>query len=200
MGGALLPLVLLIASAPGFAEPGTFGPDGATTAPPEESRPSQTPDGSTPQASSQDPGARWLDEVRAQRQAWEDRRKANREAFEARRRIADPWGSAQHDAWEDEVKRRRETRRQQREQEWDRFRGAGPYQPQHPWPEGIEPPSGYPPPAAPGSLPGDQMTLHRAPSILSEPQGPGIVYPPQVPPRGLYAPPDWDNLWYYRGY
>lgn len=143
----------------------------------------------------QEPDTPWLDEVRAQRQAWEERRRANREAFELRRRLADPWGSAQHEAWEDEVERRREARRQQREQERGLFRGLGPAEPPPPWSmDQMNPQGTYSGPASSGGPSGDP------PPARPEPPGPGVVYPPGSPPRGPYSPQDWDNLWYYRGY
>jgi hypothetical protein len=182
-GACLLALSLFFAVVPPWAQ---------AEAPAEERTPAHM--------TAQDPGARWLDEVRAQRQAWEERRNASREAFEARRRLADPRGAAQHDAWEDEVERRRDARRQQREQELEHFRGLGP--PEPPRPESIVPwgypaqttatPAG-PPPAGPATAVGP-------PSEHAEPHPPGIIYPPGAPPRGPYSPQDWDNLWYYRGY
>lgn len=197
----LLALALLVVALPGWAEPGpsdrgaSFIPagEGPTSEGPSNAR---APEGAT----ALDPGTRWLDEVRAQRQAWEERRKASREAFEARRRIADPWGAAQHEAWEDEVERRREALRLHREEDWEPFRGLGRSQPPPPWPEGMEPQGSYPVPAAPGAVVGDPATADRPPSGFPEPQLPGIVYPPGAPPRGPYSPQDWDNLWYYRGY
>ncbi|MGE5154590.1 MAG: hypothetical protein ACM3ST_11290 [Bdellovibrio bacteriovorus] len=182
-GACLLALLLVLAAIPAWAQA-------------EEAATEQTP-AAIP---AQDPAARWLDEVRAQRQAWEERRKASREAFEARRRLADPRGAAQHDAWEDEVERRREARRQQREQELEHFRGLGP--PDPPWRESMAP-WGYPPqtatpPSAPPPL--GAATADGQPSEHGEPPPPGIIYPPGAPPRGPYSPQDWDNLWYYRGY
>lgn len=146
----------------------------------------------------QDPSTRWLEEVRAQRQAWEERRKAARESFEARRR--GPWSPGQHEAWEEEVERRREARRQQREQERELFRSLGPSEPPLRWPEGMDQPGGFTTPPTPGSPPGDPMVTEGSPPPFPQPQAPGIVYPPGAPPRGPYSPPDWDNLWYYRGY
>lgn len=204
-GGLLLPMALLITWLPVLAEPAAPGPEGAPAPVPEHPAPTEaTESRPSPDESTQDPATRWLDEVRVQRQAWEERRKASREAFEARRRATDPWGSAQQEAWEEALERRRESRRQQREQEWERFRGRVPYRAQPPWPEGIEPPRAYPSPAAPGNLPGNPMPMEGAPPALTEPQVPdqipGIVYPPNTPPRGPYSPQDWDNLWYFRGY
>jgi hypothetical protein len=69
---------------------------------------------------------RWLDEVRAQRQAWEARRQAAKESADAHRRMIDPWGAALHEALEREAQARREAlanraeqRRQAAEQERD---------------------------------------------------------------------------------
>lgn len=203
--GGLLTTALLVTWLPGLAEPGVTGPEGPPAAEPENSAPTEaTENRPSPDLSTRDPATRWLDEVRAQRQAWEERRKASREAFEARRRATDPWGSAHQEAWEDARERRRETRRKQREQEWEHFRGLGPYQVQPPWPEGIEPPRAYPVPAAPGNPPGNPAPTEGTAPMLTEPQipaqVPGIVYPPNTPPRGPYSPQDWDNLWYFRGY
>lgn len=203
----LLALVLLIGLVPGWAEPWPPGPGASSVAPVEGPGSEDAPDGRPPQlVPTPDPSARWLDEVRAQRQAWEERRRLNRETFEARRRLADPWGTAQHEAWEDEVERRREARRQHREQEREHFRGLGPSDPPLPWPEAMDP-QGYParmPPPAPGappsSPPGEGAAADGRESVQGEPLAPGIVYPPGTPPRGPYSPQDWDNLWYYRGY
>lgn len=137
------------------------------------------------------PGTPWLDEVRAQRQAREARRQSAREAFEARRRLTDPRGAAHQDAWEEEVRRRREARMQRIEQDRERFRGLGP---PPPWPE----PQGggaAPPPAL---LP-DRPTGDTASRDGTSPGG-APRYPPGTPAPGTYVPPDWDNLWYYRGY
>lgn len=202
-GGCLLALALLIGVAPLWAESGPPAPGASSAAPGQGPRSEDSPDGRPPPVvPAPDPSTRWLDEVRAQRQAWEERRKASREAFEARRRLADPWGAAQHETWEDEVERRRDARRQYREQERELFRGLGPSDPPPPWPETMEP-QGYPaqiPPPPPGSPPGDAATADGLQSGYGEPLAPGIVYPPGTPPRGPYSPQDWDNLWYYRGY
>lgn len=192
-------LVLVLALCP---TPGLSGPDTTTSGEPSATGSADRPwgdhwsEGRTQgPAPAQDPGTRWLDEVRAQRQAWEERRRANREAFEARRRMADPWGSAQHEAWEDEVERRREARRQQHEQERGLFRGLGASDPPPPWPaDQVQPQGAYPAPSARGGPQGDP------PSVPPDSLGPGIVYPPGSPPSGPYSPQDWDNLWYYRGY
>lgn len=197
----LLIVALLIVALPGWAEPGPPDPDlpfvPAGEGPRSED---QSNARATEGPTALDPGTRWLDEVRAQREAWEERRKASREAFEARRRVAAPWGAAQHEAWEDEVERRREARRLHREEERELFRALGPSQPPPPLPEGMEPQGTYPVPAAPSADVRDPATADRTPSGFAEPQLPGIVYPPGAPPRGPYSPQDWDNLWYYRGY
>lgn len=193
----LLALVLLTTPLCGLAHPGPPSEDSATP-PTEEGKPGHTPEGQPREAlAPQDPAARWLDEVRAQRKAWEDRRKANREAFEARRRMADPWGSAQQEAWEDEIERRRETRRQQREQQRELFRGIGPSGPPPLWTDGGEGQAQFP---TPGQTPMEPRGQDSASEIFAEPEGLGIIYPPSTPPRGPYSPPNWDNLWYYRGY
>ena len=118
----------------------------------------------------------WLDEVRAQRQGWENRRDAARNAFEARRRANNPRAAAQQEAWEDDVRRRRAARLERLEQDRELFRSFGPSQmPLLPWPWTTGP-------AAP-------------PELGSEPVVPA---PPHEEP--LFAPPGWDNHWYFRGF
>jgi hypothetical protein len=133
-------------------------------------------------AQGQSPPLPWLDEVRAQRHAWEERRRAAREAFDARRRASDTWGAAQQDAWSEEVERRREARRQRREDQREHFREMGPPGPPAPWPD------------HPGAA-GEAPALSGPPSAPAE-----AIYPPGAPPSPPYAPQDWDNPWYYRGY
>ena len=133
------------------------------------------------------PAMPWLDEVRAQRHAWEERRRATREAFEARRRAQDPWGAAQQEAWHEDVERRREARRHYREQAWERFRDLGPPLPAAPWDDPAGPPPPPPEPGGPGV---------RAPGV----PGGEATYPPGAPPSAPFAPQDWDNPWYFRGY
>lgn len=194
-----VPLALVLLTAPlcGLGHQ-TQSPDTTPPAPVEEPMPTDAPDTHLSEGTApQDPGTRWLDEVRAQRRAWEERRKAKREAFEARRRMADPWGSAQQDAWEDEMERRRSTRRQQMEQQRGLFRGPGPAKPPPPWTDVGEDQPHFP---TPGQTPMEPMSQDGLPGIFTEPEGLGIVYPPSTPPRGPYSPPNWDNLWYYRGY
>lgn len=198
----LLALALLFASAPGAAEPDPSPPGAAAPeSPGGEPRPDAQPAAPPPEGAP-DPSTRWLNEVRAQRQAWEERRKANRDAFEARRRVVDPRGSAHHEAWEEEVERRREARRQHREQERELFRSLGPSEPLALWPETTDPEGRYATitPPAPGHPPGDRVTAEGVSPAPGEPAGPGTIYPPGVPPRAPYSPQDWDNLWYYRGY
>ena len=74
-----------------------------------------------------DPMNRWLDEVRAQRQAWQERRRVTKEAIDARRRWIDPWGAAQHQAREKETQRRREAFHDQIARERQAFREQGPW-------------------------------------------------------------------------
>jgi hypothetical protein len=54
---------------------------------------------------------RWLDEVRAQREAAEARRKAAQEAADARYRAFDPWGAAEFEALETEAEAHRDALR-----------------------------------------------------------------------------------------
>ncbi|WP_295579880.1 hypothetical protein [uncultured Lamprocystis sp.] len=138
----------------------------------------------------------WLDEVRTQRQAAEARRQANRESFEARRRAKNPWGAAHHEAWEENVQRRREARKQRLEQDRDYFRGMGPTL-ADPW---AEPWNDVPPNAADTAPLGDPFRaadLNRG----GLPLVPGTADLDAPPPRTRsYAPQDWNNLWYFRGY
>jgi hypothetical protein len=156
------------------------------------------------QAAVGEPPTPWLDEVRTQRQAAEARRQANRESFEARRRANDPWGAAQHEAWEDGVQRRREARKQRIEQDRDYFRGMSP-NPADPW---GEPWNDATPSSAPrGSPAADTAPLgdpFRAADLNRGglPLVPGTADLDAPPPPGTrgYAPQDWNNLWYFRGY
>jgi hypothetical protein len=150
------------------------------------------------------PATPWLDEVRTQRQAAEARRQANRESFEARRRAKDPWGAAQHEAWEDGIQRRREARKQRIEQDRDYFRGMSP-NPTDPWGEPWN--DATPSPAPRGSPAADTAPLgdpFRAADLNrgGQPLVPGTADLDAPPPPGTrgYAPQDWNNLWYFRGY
>ncbi|NCC28952.1 MAG: hypothetical protein EOM22_12625 [Gammaproteobacteria bacterium] len=117
----------------------------------------------------------WLDEVRAQRQAWEARREATRSAYEARRRASNPRAAAQQEAWEEDVRRRRAARLDRMDQDLEIFRSLGPGQPPPPWPWVTGMPT--------------------LPEIGSGPATPGA--PGDTP---IYAPPGWDNHWYFRGF
>jgi hypothetical protein len=117
----------------------------------------------------------WLDEVRAQRQAWETKREAARDAFEARRRANNPRAAAQQEAWEEEVRRRRAARLERMDQERELFRSLGPSQMPFPWPWT----SGF------SALP-DTATGHSAPATPGD--------------KPMFAPPGWDNHWYFRGF
>lgn len=117
----------------------------------------------------------WLDEVRAQRQAWEARREATRNAYEARRRATNPRAAAQQEAWEEDVRRRRAARLERMDQEFEIFRSLRPGQPPLPWPWVTGMPT--------------------LPELGSGPTTPGT--PGDTP---IYAPPGWDNHWYFRGY
>ncbi|UHD17295.1 hypothetical protein [Thiocapsa bogorovii] len=117
----------------------------------------------------------WLDEVRAQRQAWEARREATRSAYEARRRANNPRAAAQQEAWEEDVRRRRADRLERMDQERERFRSLGPAQLPPPWPWVT----GMP-------------TLPDIGSSATSPGTPGD--------ESIFAPPGWDNHWYFRGF
>lgn len=117
----------------------------------------------------------WLDEVRAQRQAWEARRDATRSAYEARRRANNPRAAAQQEAWEEDVRRRRAARTERMDQNLEWFRSLGPGQPPPPWPWV----SGMP-------------TLPEIGSVTIAPGTPGD--------QPIFAPPGWDNHWYFRGF
>ena len=122
----------------------------------------------------------WLEEVRAQRQAWEQRRDAARQAYEERRRATRPHAAAQQDAWEEEVRRRRAARLERMEQERTVFRDLGP----EPLPFRGGPPSPWPGLTwAPGSALPPSSTATPAPEDDRD-----------------FAPPGWDNHWYFRGY
>jgi hypothetical protein len=60
---------------------------------------------------------RWLDAVKAQREAWEQRRQSLKEAADMRRKHLDPWGAAQIEAQERSAEMRREQARQHIEQQ-----------------------------------------------------------------------------------
>jgi hypothetical protein len=76
---------------------------------------------------------RWLDEVRAQRQALQEQRRAQ---HEARRRAIDPIGAAQQEAREDAFFRRRQERREMLDQDRRSFVNQGPWA--APWPSPRE--------------------------------------------------------------
>lgn len=190
-GWPLVVLALLGLPLVAAADPGAPVADHSNAEPPRTTAPAEESGGQIPSdLPALDPSTRWLQEVRAQREAWEARRKAARESFGARRSGAGPWGATQQ-AWEEEVERRREVRRQQREQERELFRSLGPSEPPPPWLEGI---------GRPGGPPGDPLTTDHPSRAVPQPQVPGVVYPPRAPSSGPYSPQDWDNLWYYRGY
>ena len=99
---------------------------------------------------------RWLEAVRAQRQAWEERRRASQEAMDARRRHLD----AHQEARQQEHQRRREALLDHIERDREHFLNQGPWQ--------ISPP-----PANPGHPPAPEA---------SGPVAPGgdapLAYPP----------------------
>lgn len=117
----------------------------------------------------------WLDEVRAQRQAWEARREATRSAYEARRRANNPRAAAQQEAWEEDVRRRRADRLERMDQDREAFRNLGPleFPPPWPWVTGMP-------------------TLPEIGKIATSPDTPGD--------ESIFAPPGWDNHWYFRGF
>jgi hypothetical protein len=117
----------------------------------------------------------WLDEVRAQRQAWEARREATRSAYEARRRANNPRAAAQQEAWEEDVRRRRAARLERMDQDLEIFRSLGPGQPPLPWPWVTGMPS--------------------LPEL-----GSGATTPGTGGETPIYAPPGWNNHWYFRGF
>lgn len=124
---------------------------------------------------------RWLDEVRAQRQAREERRHAAKEAMDARRRWIDPWGAAQVEAREQELERSRNAFLQQIERDREAFRNQIPWVPPNdPWQEEVAGPVPEFPAAA-------------------EADAAGHPEPPPPPPSP-FTLPGWDNHWYYRGY
>jgi hypothetical protein len=126
----------------------------------------------------------WLDEVRAQRQAWEARREATRSAYEARRRANNPRAAAQQEAWEEDVRRRRAARLERMDQDLELFRSLGPGQPPLPWPWVTGMP-GLPELSSGAATPD-------TPSTQDTPSSPGDA--------PIYAPPGWNNHWYFRGF
>lgn len=117
----------------------------------------------------------WLDEVRAQRQAWESRRDTTRSDYDARRRANNPRAAVQQEAWEEDVRRRHAARIERMDQDLERFLSLGPGQPPPPWPwvGGI--------PARPES-------------------GSAAIAPGAPGDEAIFAPPGWDNRWYFRGF
>ncbi len=113
----------------------------------------------------------WLDEVRAQRQAWEARRNSARQSYEAWRRLNNPRGAAHREAWEAEVRWRRAARLDRMEQDRELFRRLGPNQLPPPWPT-------------------------KGPAATDESNKAGLP-PPETP---IFAPPGWNNHWYFRGF
>ncbi len=114
----------------------------------------------------------WLDEVRAQRQAWEARRHETREAYEARRRLHNPQSAARQEAWQEDVRRQRAEHLERIERDRENFGDPGSSWFPWPWPDHPSPP--FP---------------------LEDQTGNGFTTPSEP-----FPPPDWDNLWYFRGY
>lgn len=157
-------------------------PTGAQDAPSAAtSRPPASPIGALTPAP--EPVPRWLDEVRAQRQAREERRRAAKEAMGARRRWIDPWGAAQQEAWEQETQRRRDAFMEKVERDRKAFRSNSPWGPPHnPWSD-----------KAPGLGPGPALGSSSS-TDTAEAAGQAVT------PAESYPLPGWDNRWYYRGY
>lgn len=116
---------------------------------------------------------RWLEAVRAQRRALQQQHQA---AHEARRQALDPVGSAQREARRERFLQRRQERRELIESERRRYWNSGP------WLDPLPSPA-RPPLAGPGS---------------PAPEEPAQPAPDRE--RQAMPPPDWDNLWYYRGW
>jgi len=114
---------------------------------------------------------RWLEEVRAQRQALQDQRRAQ---HDARRRAIDPVGAAQQEAREAEFLRRRQELRDNIEQDRRLFLNRGL-----------------------GSNGGGLSAWPERP-LGAPPIGDSVARPVYVPPARV--PPDWDNGWYFRGW
>lgn len=121
---------------------------------------------------------RWLEAVRAQRQAWEERRRATQDAMDARRRQHD----AHQEARQQEHQRRREALLDHIERDREHFLNQGPWQISPPPPNPPSPPN----PANPGHPPAPET---------SGPVAPGGEVPLAYPPL-----PGWNNRWYYQGY
>ena len=120
-----------------------------------------------------DPAAdRWLEAVRAQRQAWEERRRASQEALDARRRQLD----THQEARQQEHLRRREALREHVERDREHFLNQGPWQ--------------APPPAANPAPPSHPASPEAPPPRTTGGEAP-LAYPPL---------PGWNNRWYYQGY
>ena len=133
----------------------------------------QTPADLRNQPSYPDIPSPWLDEVRAQRQAWEARRHETREAYDARRHLHNPRGAAQQDAWQEEIRRQRAERLDRIERDREMFRTLGPNRFPFSWPGNLPLSFSYRTPDSTGF------------AVIGEP---------------MFAPPGWDNLWYFRGY
>lgn len=127
-----------------------------------------------------DGAPRWLDAVRAQRQALQDLRRAE---HHARRRAFDPVGAARHEAMEEEFFRRRQEMRDQMAEDRWWFLNFGPWMAPLPSPPGA---LSSPRQATP---PDSGMEHHQASEAVR------AQAPPQHP-----DPPEWDNGWYFHGW
>lgn len=153
-------------------------PSTAVQLPPQDT---STPDDGVP---------RWLDAVRAQRQALQERRRAQ---HQARRRAIDPIGTARQEALEQEFLRRRREMRDLIEQERWLFLNFGPWL--RPWPaprSTIITAAGTAKTEATDEL----MPPASSPSELT----PSDSVPSSGEPRPAVELPDWDNGWYFRGW
>ncbi len=143
--------------------------------------PAQSATQPRPQSSVHDTGPpqdvvpRWLEAVRAQRQALQEDRRAQ---HQARRRALDPMGTARQEALEQAFQRRRQEMRAMIDQERRLFLNFGPWLNPLPSSPGISPPSLPPAQGAPAQ---------------SE-------RPENTPPAPAYELPEWDNGWYFQGW
>ncbi|WP_373506614.1 ABC-F family ATP-binding cassette domain-containing protein, partial [Thiocapsa sp.] len=102
-------------------------------------------------------------------------REATRSAYEARRRANNPRAAAQQEAWEEDVRRRRADRLERMDHDREAFRNLGPveFPPPWPWVTGMP-------------------TLPEISNGATSPDTPGD--------ESIFAPPGWDNHWYFRGF
>jgi hypothetical protein len=156
---------------------------GSAEQPAPHSTPGPEPTATEPFAPmAQPPVPRWLEEVRAQRQALQQQRRA---AHQARREALDPIGTAQREQRKEQLLRRRQELRGRIEQERQNHLNQY-YLNQGPWFA----------PLAPMQV-GDSLDEN---SIDGENRsGQGDAPKPEDQPAGL-RPSEWNNLWYYNGW